>query len=119
MKVTLAAAAVLIWTANAAAAPQQLDCALNSTRAAAAAQTSTIVVRFDQDAKTLQAQTASQIYSFGNVSISTVAISGSVGTVSLGIDRSSFGLVWQQYAPDKAMIMFGQCRTNPGPVASP
>jgi hypothetical protein len=89
----------------AAAAPQQLRCVLSGSEASAP-----IIVAFDEDAKTLRAQSGTQTYSFSNISISNVAISGSVGTVSLGIDRSSLGMVWQQYSAEKATIQFGQCQ---------
>ncbi len=82
-----------------------------------AAQNQPIVVVFDDDAKTLQAQSGTQTYSFTDVSISNVAISGSAGAVSLGIDRSSLGMVWQQYSAEKATIEYGQCQKGAVPTA--
>ena len=95
--------------ATSSAAPQQLHCVLASGQAA---QNQPLVVVFDDDAKTLQVQSGSQTYSFTGVSISNVAISGSAGAVSLGIDRSSLGMVWQQYAPENATIEYGSCQKS-------
>src|SRR5579864_7970782 len=97
------------------AAPQQLRCALASSQTAA--QNQPIVVVFDDAAKTLQAQSGTQFYNFTDVSISNVAISGNAGTVSLGIDRSSLGIVWQQYAAEKTTIEYGQCQNSAAPSA--
>jgi hypothetical protein len=90
------------------AAPQQLNCVLAS--GLPAGQNEPIVVVFDDNANTLRAQSGTQTYTFTDVSISNVAISGSAGAVSLGIDRSSLGMVWQQYAPEQATIGFGKCQ---------
>lgn len=128
MKIVLAVVAALIGTAHATAAPQQLNCTLAgvsgqpaspSVSGQPASPSQPIVILFDQDAETLQAQVGNQNYSFGNVSVSAVAISGDVDSVSLGIDLSSLGMVWQQYADGKATIQFGQCRLSPAPVPVP
>ncbi len=94
----------------ATAAPQQLHCIL--TRSDGAAQNQPIIVVFDEEAKTLRAQSGTETYSFSDISISNVAISGSVGAVSLGIDRSSLGMVWQQYSAEKPTIQYGQCQRS-------
>ena len=100
------------------AASQQLSCTLNSPGGAAEAQNEPVIVKFDENSKTLQAQRAGRNYNFANVSISNVAISGDVGTVSLAIDRSSLGLVWQQYGADQATAEYGQCRQNSASAAA-
>lgn len=97
------------------AAAQELRCVLAGGQTAA--QKPPIVVVFDDDAKTLQAQSGTQTYSFANVFISNVAISGNSGAVSVGIDRSSLGMVWQQYAAEKATIAYGQCQKGADPAA--
>ncbi len=99
------------WT-GASAAPQQFDCVLTDTAEQLASENRAIVVVFDQSGKTLKAQDGSQSYSFKNVSISNIAISGDVDLVSIGIDRSSGGVVWQQYAADKVVTEFGHCRQS-------
>lgn len=114
-----ALAGALACSLDAIAAPQQLTCVLSNVGDQPSSQNQTIMVIFDDSAKTLQAQFGGQNYSLGNVSISNVAISGDVGAVSLGIDRSSLGMVWQQYQPDKVITNFGQCRANAGAGAAP
>jgi len=108
--------AVLAQTLVCFAAPQELRCVLASSQTPA--QNPPIVVVFDDNAKTLQAQSGSQSYNFTDVSISNVAISGSAGAVSLGIDRSSLGMVWQQYTPGKATIAFGKCQSGAASTAA-
>lgn len=109
---------VLVWTAVAAAAPQQLDCTLTDTADQLGSEKRPIVIVFDEAAITLKAQDGSQSYTFGNVSISNIAISGGVNNVSLGIDRSSLGVVWQQYQADKTIIEFGTCQRSTPPGAA-
>ncbi len=114
--VVTALIAVLAPTA-ASAAPQQLDCVLTDTETQPGSESRAIAVVFDEDAKTLQAQDGSQHFSFSNISISNVAINGEADSVSLGIDRSSLGIVWQQYAVSKVVIEYGQCRQPDHPAA--
>jgi hypothetical protein len=108
-------ALVISQTGISSAAPQQLHCTLASSQPGV--QNQVIVVVFDDDAKTLQTQSGSQTYRFTDVSISNVAISGSAGAVSLGIDRSSLGMVWQQYAPETPAITYGKCQNSPASTA--
>lgn len=100
------------WPCTSPAAPQQLTCVLNIAGGAASAQNEPLTVIFDDSAGTLQTQRGDRSYSFTDVSISNVAISGDVGALSIGIDRSSLGLVWQQYGSDNATIAYGQCRQS-------
>ena len=98
-----------VWAADASAAPQQLDCVLTDTEAHPGSERRPIVVVFDKDAKTLTAKDGDHSYSFGKVSISNVTISGLDDDVSLGIDRSSLGIVWQHYGTDKVTTEYGRC----------
>ena len=110
-----ALATVMVWNAAASAAPQQLDCVLTDTEGKPGSENRPIVVVFDEDAKTLTAKEGGNSYSFSKVSISNVSINGAVDSVSLGIDRSSFGIVWQQYGADKVSTEYGRCH----PARSP
>ena len=110
-----ALAMVLVWTAAASAAPQQLDCVLTDTEGNPGSENRPIVVVFDEDAKTLTAKGDGNSYSFSKVSISNVSITGAVDSVSLGVDRSSFGIVWQQYGADKVSTEFGRCHPTQSP----
>ena len=119
LAITLLAAALAFWPRSSSAAPQQLICVLTAAGGQPSSQSRSMTVTFDENAKTLSAKVGNQNYSFANVSISTVAISGDIDTISIGIDRSSLGLIWQQYGTDKADVAYGQCRANSPAAASP
>jgi hypothetical protein len=95
--------------AAASAAPQQLACAVTAASGQPASQSQSILIVFDDAAKTLQATMGTQNYKFNNVSVSNIAISGDAADISIGIDRSSLGLVWQQYGANTSTIAYGQC----------
>lgn len=107
----------ILVPAAASATSQQLDCVLTDTAGQLGSENRPIVISFDEDAKSLKAQEANQNYSFSTVSISNVSISGEDGNISVGIDRSSLGLVWQQFGADKVVTEFGQCRRSNPPAA--
>jgi hypothetical protein len=108
-------AMVLVWTTAASAAPQQLDCVLTDKEASPASESRPVVVVFDEDAKTVTAEAGGQTYGLEKVSISNISINGAADSISLGIDRSSFGIVWQQYGADKVSSEYGQCRQTHSP----
>jgi hypothetical protein len=110
---TLAIALTMMATGLMAATSGMLDCVL--TNPGSQANNQPIVVTFNDTDKTLAAQRGTKNYSFTNVSISNISISGQTNSVSLGIDRSSLGIVWQQYAADKVVTEFGQCRAGDHP----
>jgi len=103
------------WTASAAAAPQHLDCVLTDKETQPGSENRPVAVVFDEDNKTLTAELAGHSYSFSNVTITYISISGQAEDISIGIDRSSLGLVWQQYGGDKVTTEFGRCRAAPAP----
>ena len=107
---------VFVWTAAASAAPQRLDCVLTDTEAKPGSENRPVVVVFDEDNKTLTAEEGGRSYSFKKVSISNISINGDADSVSLGIDRSSFGIVWQQYGADKVRTEYGQCHPARAPT---
>jgi hypothetical protein len=112
----IALTTISAWSGEAAAAPQQLDCVLTDTEAHPQSENRPIVVVFDQDKRTLTAQEGGRAYSFMKVSISNVSMNGQAGSVSLGIDRSSLGIVWQQYEADKVHTEYGHCRAVRAPT---
>jgi len=77
-----------------------------------AAQSQPITVTFDDNPKSLHAEDGARSYVFDDVSISNVAISGDIDAISIGIDRSSLGIVWQKYEGDKAVTQYGRCRPS-------
>ena len=95
--------------------PQQLDCVLTDTEAKPGSESRPIVIVFDEDAKTLTAKEGDHSYSFSKISISQVSINGLDDNVSLGIDRSALGIVWQQYETDQVRTEYGKCH----PVRAP
>jgi hypothetical protein len=111
----LALAIVLSSVDFGSAAPIQLDCSLSDT--VAQPENRQIVIIVDPDAKALTAKDRNQSYRFGDVSISNVSISGEAGNISVGIDRSSLGIVWQQYDGGKTATQFGNCQQQ-SPVAA-
>ena len=103
----------LAWSAGASATPQQLNCVLTDTEAKPGSENRPIAIVFDEDAKTLTAKEGDHSYNFSKILISNVTINGEADDVSLGIDRSSLGIVWQQYEADKVTTEFGHCRAAP------
>ena len=103
------------WIAPAAAAPQRLDCVLTDKETQPGSENRPVAVIFDEDNKTLTADVAGHRYSFSKATITYISISGQAEDVSIGIDRSSLGLVWQQYGTDKVTTEFGRCRAAPAP----
>ena len=111
---TLLAAAAC--SASASADERRLDCILTDRDGQPGSESRPIVVTFDEHDKTMTAQEDDgHSYSFTKVSISNVAISGHAGNISLGIDRSSLGIVWQQYGADEVRTEYGHCRAAQPP----
>lgn len=98
------------WSGKAATAPQQLDCILTDTPARPGSETRPVTVVYDEADKTLTAEAAGRRYIFSKVTITYIAISGQADDISLGIDRSSLGIVWQQYETNKVNTEYGHCR---------
>jgi len=98
------------WSTAACADTQRLACVLTDTEANPDSESRPIVVDFDEETKSLKAEDAGHVYTFGKVSISNVTISGQAEHVSLGIDRSSLGIVWQRYEASKVRTEFGNCQ---------
>lgn len=106
----VAVALATMSTGASSSTPLQLNCTLADVAAQPGSKNRPVVIIFDPAAKTLVAREGQQSYRFANVSISNIAISGDVGDISIGVDRSSLGIVWQQYRMGKAATQFGQCQ---------
>lgn len=118
LAVALLAGASMIgsaWAGGAIAAPRQLDCVLTDTEAQPGSESRPVAVTFDDENKTLTAEEGGRHYVFGKVMISSVTINGRTDNVSLGIDRSSLGIVWQQYEAGKVRTEYGHCRPARAP----
>lgn len=88
---------------------QQLNCVLTDTATKPGSESRPIAVAFDEQNKTLTAQDGGHSYTFMNVTISNVTISGQADNVTLGIDRSALAIVWQQYQGSEVATEFGHC----------
>lgn len=100
----------LVTSTEAIAAAQHFECVLTDTADQLASENHEVVVVLDESARSLKAQDGSHSYSLADVSISNISISGDVDNLSIGIDRSSLGIVWQQYQANKVVTEFGHCR---------
>lgn len=94
------------------ASTRRLACALTDTTAKPNSESRPITVIFDAESKMLKAEEVGQTHIFRNVSISSVSISGVSDDLSMGLDRSSLGLVFQRYGVGGKVtaIEFGRCQ---------
>ena len=102
----------LMISATAFAGEQRFDCVLTDTAEQLASENHAVSIVLDEDHQNSQGAGWQSSYSFTKVAISALAISGEVDNVSIGIDRSSWGIVWQQYNADKVVTQFGRCRQS-------
>ena len=110
--------AVLTFCAAAAAIPVEakpiaLSCAVTDEAQTDGPPSRVIAVRFDEQAKTLEAQDGETARTYRNVTISTVSINGSDGETTIGIDRSSSTIAFQTYRPDRIVSELGSCKPAP------
>jgi hypothetical protein len=103
---------------DASAAMQQLDCVLTDIGTQPGSENRAVAVVFDEGANTLSAQDGTRILRFASASISNVTINGATDSLSIGIDRSSLGIVWQKYGSSGVVTEYGKCRRNDHPPAS-
>jgi hypothetical protein len=118
----LAMALVLLWSADANAAPGRLDCAMAKLETKTGsnfdveAENRSIIVVFDEDAKTLSVYQDGGKQPLAHVTITPIAMSGYVDDLSLGIDRSSWDVVLQTYKPGSKSTEFGACSLSAKPL---
>lgn len=101
-----------------AAAPQTLDCVLRDVETRSpgakfdsqvAAETRSLAVTFDDDARSLSMNIDGAWTPLKNVAISQTSMTGASDNFSLGIDRSSWRIVFQTYGQGTARSEFGDC----------
>jgi hypothetical protein len=118
----LAMALVLLWSADANAAPRRLDCSMAKLETKSGsnfdieAENRSISVVFDEDAKTLSVYQDGGKQPLAHVTITPIAMSGYVDDLSLGIDRSSWSVVLQTYKPGSKSTEFGSCSLSTKPL---
>ena len=119
VQATLAIFAMAAPGGYAFAAPRTLDCVLTNIEirsvtarfeSRVGAEKRSIAVIFDDDAKTLIIKEGGAETRLGKVAISQTSMTGAAGNISLGIDRSSWGIVFQTYGQDSTRNEFGECR---------
>jgi hypothetical protein len=103
---------ILLWAAPSLATFERFTCTLTDTIAKPGSESRPIIVTFDDATNVLEAEEGGRTHTLHNVSVSSISISGNADDVSLGIDRSSRGIVFQDYrATGKAVaIEFGRCQ---------
>ena len=109
-------ASTTAWGADGTAARHQLNCVLADTESKSQPENRPVVVVFDESTGSLTAEEGNHIYHFGKVSISSATINGQAEGISLGVDRSSLGIVWQQYDEDKVRTEYGLCHLVQPPM---
>ena len=117
-----ALSAVLLLPAGAVAAPKRLDCSLTllETRAGPksdqSAESRSMMIVFDEEAQALTLYQGASVQALGRVTITQSSMSGAVGEITLGIDRSSWGIVFQTYGSDSMRAEFGECNLSAEPL---
>ncbi len=94
------------------AATQQLACVLTDIGTRPDSENRAITIVFDDAAKALSAQDGAQSFRFASISISNVVINGATDSISIGVDRSSLGIVWQKYGSTGVVTEYGKCRRS-------
>ena len=104
------------------AAPQALDCVLTDIEingpgtkfeSQVAAEKRSLAVIFDDDAKTLAMSQDGIDTPLRNIAISETSMTGAGTNITLGIDRSSWLIVFQTYGQRSTRNEFGACRFRP------
>ncbi len=104
------------------AAPQTLDCILTDVEIKSSgakfesqvgSEKRSIAVFFDDDAKTLAIKQDGIDTPLRNVAISQTSITGAGTKISLGVDRSSWRIVFQTYGQGSTRNEFGECSFRP------
>jgi len=116
-----AATLLLLSPAGAIAAPKRLDCNLTNFETKAGpksdsgAEKRSITVVFDEEAKGLTVYQDGSARVLKNVTISQTSMNGYVDDISLGIEPSSWNIVFQTYEPDSTRVEFGTCSLSTKP----
>ncbi len=104
------------------AAPQALDCLLTDIETKSggtkfdsqvAAEKRTIIVTFDEKEGALSFRDGAADKPLQNVTITQTSMNGTADDISLGIDRSSWRIVFQTYGQDSLRNEFGICSLRP------
>ena len=106
------------------ATPQELDCILTDVETKSeetkfdsqvAVEKRAIVVTFDEQQGSLSLRQGTANKSLQDVTITPTSMNGAADDISLGIDRSSWRIVFQTYGPNSVRNEFGICNLRPRP----
>jgi|ERR1019366_3460426 hypothetical protein len=117
----LPAILLLLSSAGAVAAPERLDCSLtkaeiqSGSQSEQVAENRSIIIVFDGQTRALTVYQDADVQALSGVTITQSSMSGAVGEIMLGIDRSSWGIVFQTYGSDSMRAEFGECNLSAEP----
>ncbi len=119
----LAVSLLLLSPTGAIAAPRRLDCSLTvlETKAGSKQDVGTehrsIVVVFDDEAKAITVTQDGSSQVLNHVTMTQMTMNGYAADMSLGIDLSSWKIVFQTYKPDpdSMRVEYGVCSLSPKP----
>jgi hypothetical protein len=119
----LAAALLPLSPADAIAALQRRDCSLTVVETKAGskqdvgAENRSIVVVFDDEAKAITVNQDGSSQVLNHVTMTQMTMNGYAADMSLGIDLSSWKIVFQTYQPDSSSmrVEYGVCSLSPKP----
>ena len=106
----------------ASATPQELDCILNDVETKSeetkfdsqvAVEKRAIAVTFNEQQGALSLREGAASKPLQDVTITPTSMNGAAGNVSVGIDRSSWRIVFQTYGPNSVRNEFGICNLRP------
>ncbi len=124
MIAALVAVPRLLVPDHAIAAPQQLDCQLTDLEVQAGAnsvqqsENRSISIVFDDEASTLAVAQNGMSQPMDHVTVSSNAVSGYGGEISVGVDPGSWNIVLQTYKPDSMQAEFGICHPTVAPASA-
>ena len=104
------------------ATPQELDCILTDVETKSeetkfdsqvAVEKRAIVVTFDEQQRLLSLREGKANKLLQDVTITPTSMNGAADDISLGIDRSSWRIVFQTYGPNSVRNEFGICNLRP------
>ena len=113
---------LLLLPAGAGAAPERLDCRLikaeiqSGSQSEQVAEDRSIIVVFDEQTRALTVYQDANGQALNGVTITQSSMSGAVGEISLGLERSSWGIVFQTYGSDSMRAEFGECNLSTEPL---
>jgi hypothetical protein len=114
-------AVLLLLPTGAVAAPERLDChltqleTLGGTKSDQSAENQSITIVFDEQTHALTVYKDASARTLKSVTITQSSMSGFLDDISLGVDRSSWGIVFQTYASDSPQVEFGDCKLSAEP----